>query len=162
MGIHFFKNAAFGGDWIFQKKIVNINWLNELLPSNPPLSTMRVITWYFYISYDMISNYFIFILNMIDCYNFLLTLIFILYQNQPTTTTHNTYHFSSSWSLSNQGQGATIPENIQPNDLRISQYIRPLSSVLRLGRSNANTDHSSVLFDVDMSTGIIKEGRNHC
>ena len=79
------------------------------------------------------------------------------------TTTHNiqqqhtNYIYSSSWSLSNQG----TPENIQPNDLRISQYIRPLSSVLRLGRTNANTDHSSVLFDVDMSTGIIKEGQYH-
>ena len=23
MGIHFFKNAAFGGDWILQEKMVN-------------------------------------------------------------------------------------------------------------------------------------------
>jgi hypothetical protein len=44
MGIHFFKNAAKGGDWILQEKINNAKWVNDLLPANPPLSTMRVIT----------------------------------------------------------------------------------------------------------------------
>ena len=33
-----------------------------------------------------------------------------------------------------------------------------LSSVLRLGRSGAMTDHSSVLFNVDISTGTVGQG----
>eukprot|EP01033_Poteriospumella_lacustris_P000995 gene995-718_t len=44
MGIHFYRNAAFGGDWILQERLQNAAWLNALLPANAPLSTMRVIT----------------------------------------------------------------------------------------------------------------------
>jgi hypothetical protein len=70
MGIHFFKvskirpsvwtasaneyfgnatgvceqNATIGGDWIIQEKLTNADWLNELLPENAPLSTLRIIT----------------------------------------------------------------------------------------------------------------------
>jgi len=33
--------------------------------------------------------------------------------------------------------------------------------VIRLGRNGASTDHSSVLFDVDISTGVIGEGRSN-
>jgi hypothetical protein len=32
------------GDWIIQERLQNDDWLNALLPSNAPLSTMRVIT----------------------------------------------------------------------------------------------------------------------
>ena len=45
MGIHFYKNATKGGDWILQKKIHNDVWLNKLLPKVAPLSTMRIITF---------------------------------------------------------------------------------------------------------------------
>jgi hypothetical protein len=38
------------------------------------------------------------------------------------------------------------------------KYIKALSGVLRLGRAGASTDHSSVLFDVDISTGELKRG----
>lgn len=33
------------------------------------------------------------------------------------------------------------------------KYVRAESGLLRLGRANASTDHSSILFDVDISTG---------
>ena len=102
LGIHFFRNAAFGGDWILQENIKNAAWLNLLLPTDPPLSTMRVIT-------------------------------------------------TSSWALDNAGQ----PEGVVEQDPRFNQYVRALSSVLRLGRSAALTDHSSILFDVDIATGAI-------
>ena len=36
--------------------------------------------------------------------------------------------------------------------------MKPLSSVLRLGRANALTDHSSIMFNVDKETGIITNG----
>ena len=79
-----------------------------LLPSNPPLSTMRVIT-------------------------------------------------TSSWSTMRTGQ----PQEIIEDDIRINDYITALSSVLRLGRMNASTDHSSILFDVDITTGEIKQGNTN-
>lgn len=98
-------SIAFEGDWIIQKKIKNAAWLNNLLPTNPPLSTMRVIT-------------------------------------------------TSTWSLNREWQ----PTNVIQDDPRIEEYVSALSSVLRLGRANASTDHSSILFDVNISTGEIKSG----
>jgi len=44
MGIHFFKNATVGGDWIIQERIYNSNFVNSMLPENAPLSTFRIIT----------------------------------------------------------------------------------------------------------------------
>lgn len=44
MGLHFFKNATAGGDWIIQERLDNDAFVNSLLPDNAPLSTMRVIS----------------------------------------------------------------------------------------------------------------------
>lgn len=44
MGIFFYKNACFGGDWIIQETLSNADWLKSLLPIQSPLSTMRIIT----------------------------------------------------------------------------------------------------------------------
>mmetsp|Transcript_34387 Transcript_34387/g.51043 ORF Transcript_34387/g.51043 Transcript_34387/m.51043 type:complete len:449 (-) Transcript_34387:187-1533(-) len=44
MGIHFYKNATDGGDWIIQERILNSAWVSSLLPQKAPLSTFRVIT----------------------------------------------------------------------------------------------------------------------
>ncbi|KAL7546494.1 hypothetical protein ACHAWF_009831 [Thalassiosira exigua] len=44
MGIHFYKNATDGGDWIVQERILNGEWVRKHLPENAPLSTFRVIT----------------------------------------------------------------------------------------------------------------------
>jgi len=44
MGIHFFKNALSGGDWIIQKSIKNSEFLQTMLPDNAPLSTIRIVT----------------------------------------------------------------------------------------------------------------------
>jgi hypothetical protein len=44
MGIHMFKNATEGGDWILQERLTNCDELQELLPADAPLSTFRVIT----------------------------------------------------------------------------------------------------------------------
>lgn len=89
MGIHMFKSASAGGDFIIQKKFANSAFVNSMLPSNAPLSTLRVIT-------------------------------------------------------------ACGPE---PGDQPTA-----LSCVFRAGRAGAATDHSSVLFDVDMASGTIKDG----
>lgn len=37
-------------------------------------------------------------------------------------------------------------------------FIEALSCVFRAGRQGASTDHSSILFDVDINSGTIKEG----
>merc|ERR1712048_40156 len=44
MGIHLFKNAVHGGDWILQERLYNCEELQALLPKDAPLSTFRVIT----------------------------------------------------------------------------------------------------------------------
>ena len=105
MGIHFFQNAAHGGDWILQERLENADWLNALLPANAPLSTMRVIT-------------------------------------------------TSTWAL-RQTETATS------TTAQAEEYVRAESGLLRLGRANASTDHSSVLFDVDIATGEIRQGTSN-
>ena len=44
MGIHFFKNALEGGDWIIQEVMANEDFVANLLPPGAPLSTFRVMT----------------------------------------------------------------------------------------------------------------------
>lgn len=106
LGIYFYKNAVYGGDWIIQERIYNNDFVNTLLPNdNPPLSTFRIIT----------------------C--------------------------SKSCYMNNNNESSTTSTNNNNNDMII-----PLSCVFRAGRANALTDHSSILFDVDMNTGIIKGG----
>jgi hypothetical protein len=96
MGIHFYKNAVAGGDWIIQSTIANSEWVSTLLPKSAPLSTFRVIT-------------------------------------------------QSRASLD-------ISKKASVSD------IKALSCVFRAGREGADTDHSSILFDVDVNTGLIKGG----
>mmetsp|Transcript_68540 Transcript_68540/g.164613 ORF Transcript_68540/g.164613 Transcript_68540/m.164613 type:complete len:418 (-) Transcript_68540:161-1414(-) len=91
LAIHFFKNAASGGDWILQKALSNDDFLTSLLPENAPLSTIRVIT-------------------------------------------------------------------ASKGGLEGEKGVKVLSCVLRAGRANAKTDHSSVMFNVDVATGEIREG----
>jgi hypothetical protein len=119
MGIHFFRNAAHGGDWILQERLENAEWLNALLPGNAPLSTMRVIT-------------------------------------------------TSTWGLTqgldtdnSQSQGVGVVGGHPTAQDRAEDYVRAESGVLRLGRANASTDHSSVLFDVDIRSGVIQQGTSN-
>jgi hypothetical protein len=106
MGIHFYKNAVHGGDWIIQTKLSNDAFVRSLLPASSPLSILRVIT-------------------------------------------------SSRGGLrqgSTSGASAPLAGDVQQSD------VAALSCVFRAGRDNALTDHSSILFDVDMSTGTILKG----
>jgi hypothetical protein len=96
MGIHFYKNAVQGGDWIIQKTISNSAWVSTLLPHPAPLSTFRVIT-------------------------------------------------QSKCSLD-------VKSPPRAHD------ITALSCVFRAGRQGAATDHDSILFNVDVKTGLILGG----
>jgi hypothetical protein len=96
MGIHFYRNATNGGDWIIQEKIANSDWVSTLLPPTAPLSTFRVIT-----------------------------------QSRASID---------------------VAKPPQVND------ITALSCVFRAGRAGAATDHDSILFDVDVKTGLIQGG----
>lgn len=119
MGIHFYKNASFGGDWILQAKLKNAPWLNALLPENAPLSTMRVIT-------------------------------------TSTFTINEKFISASRIKAENSDEsGADVAGDSSANhdETTAKEVIRPESAVLRLGRMNASTDHSSILFDVDIKTG---------
>jgi|ERR1712086_83234 len=105
MGIHFYKNAIHGGDWIIQKRLSNDDFVQSLLPEQCPLSTIRVIT-------------------------------------------------SSRGGLRQgmSGKSAPLPGSPQLED------VTALSCVFRAGREHALTDHSSILFDVDLETGTILKG----
>jgi hypothetical protein len=96
MGIHFYKNATEGGDWIIQNVIQNSDWVSTLLPKNSPLSTFRIIT----------------------C------------------------------------SRASIDMDAAP----LASDVTALSCVFRAGREGALTDHDSILFDVDVKTGLILGG----
>ena len=96
MGIHFYKNATAGGDWIIQETISNSDWVSTLLPKNAPLSTFRVIT-----------------------------------QSRAS---------------------------INVDEVPQLEDITALSCVFRAGRQGAATDHDSILFDVDVKTGLILGG----
>lgn len=98
MGIHFFSNAAIGGDWIIQEKLNNAQSIAAMLPANAPLSTFRVI--------------------------------------------------SASDASLQRNKGESITED----------SIQCLSCVFRAGLANKPTDHSSVLFDVDMKAACVRKG----
>jgi hypothetical protein len=152
MGIHFYRNAAYGGDWIIQDRLQNAPWLNALLPQNAPLSTMRVIT----------------------TSSFTLSAEYPLRQNRELLN-------KSSLSLEDEDEtddaimvgnerrlgrgeglltehGSERSSPVQEDAGDFAQYINAESAVLRLGRMHAQTDHSSILFDVDVATGIIQGG----
>jgi hypothetical protein len=96
LGIHFYKNATDGGDWIIQERILNGEWVKCHLPENAPLSTFRVIT---------------------------------------------------------QSRGALdVRKKSNVDD------VTALSCVFRAGRMGAQTDHDSILFDVDVKTGKVLGG----
>lgn len=133
MGIFFYHNASHGGDWILQKRLTNSAWLNKLLPHNAPLSTMRVITS---------SSY-------------------TLPEHPELRKAHSSATALTERFVAGAGMSDTAIADDGDTPLIVPEaktVIRAESAVLRLGRSNAVTDHSSVLFDVDISTGIIKEG----
>lgn len=44
MGLHFFKNAQHGGNWIIQERLTNSQTISKWLPNSAPLSTFRIIT----------------------------------------------------------------------------------------------------------------------
>ena len=44
LGIHFFKNAMSGGDWLIQETMSNADSVARFLPRDAPLSTFRVMT----------------------------------------------------------------------------------------------------------------------
>uniref|UniRef100_A0A7S3NHN2 Alpha-L-glutamate ligase-related protein ATP-grasp domain-containing protein n=1 Tax=Aureoumbra lagunensis TaxID=44058 RepID=A0A7S3NHN2_9STRA len=97
LGIHFFKNALNGGDWIIQEVMENHDDVAKLLPNDAPLSTFRVMT------------------------------------------ASNMYRIGEA-------------RKTEKED------VFPLSCVFRAGRAGASTDHSSILFDVDLKTGTIGRG----
>lgn len=140
LGIYFYKNAVHGGDWIMQSRLDNAPWLNKMLPSPAPLSTMRVIT------------------------------------SSSWTMKKHGHKFSTSQYRKYDRTGGVVEDptggakfnhgskskNIDAKLLKeAGKYIDARSAVLRLGRAGASTDHSSVLFDVDINTGKILSGTSN-
>lgn len=174
MGIHFYRNAAFGGEWIIQEKLLNAPWLNELLPHNAPLSTMRVITTSTYsVSEEFPKKKEQNVKKVVSSSG--INNLDILFEKVDTTTSNAspiasspdkvdsslTSSLTSKSSDEYQNQESKLGVDVSDKDDLLCQarkYINAESGVLRLGRMNANTDHSSILFDVNLQTGEIKPG----
>ena len=200
MGIHFYKNATCGGDWILQEKFRNAEWLNRLLPLNSPLSTMRVITSSrLGLSRHMIAS--------ADNYNTYTSESLDIGQGAPegdvevwkdvpgrscssspggpleatirapespgaaATDIDNTASSSESVAATDGistpvracpvGEGPGSSRTKGHRDAFVRHNIKAMSAVLRLGRAGAATDHSSVLFDVDLATGRVLQGMSN-
>ena len=113
LGIHFFQNAAHGGDWILQPRLENSAFLCSLLPACAPLSTLRVIT----------------------------------------ASTAGLQHDTARRLAYTNGcpvSGAALQE--------AEGHVQALSCVFRAGMGGAETDHSSILFNVDLATGVVGGG----
>lgn len=186
MGIFFYKNAAHGGDWILQERMHNAAWLCALLPPNAPLSTMRVITTSTWAlgknsnGIESISTPYYDETVSDDDVGSPDPLAEEKEERGPgaaaaaagggrTATWIDSPcgkksprggAASSSSSTTSSASSSTAPKRgVFKKDLaRASEFVTARSAVLRLGRAGAATDHSSILFDVDMATGVIKEG----
>ncbi len=153
MGIHFYRNAAFGGEWIIQEKLQNVEWLNDLLPHNAPLSTMRVITTSTYTISDEFPKKKEQQVKKVVSSSGINNLDILFEKVDGTTSSQNTNLTTEAT------DDATNENNTDMNGLtQARSFIHAESGVLRLGRMNANTDHSSILFDVDLKSGLVKPG----
>ncbi|RYY84068.1 hypothetical protein EON63_09945 [archaeon] len=209
MGIHIFSNASHGGDYILQPILHNAPWLTTLLPSNPPLSTMRVITTSTYTLseeymqhkerslYSSIHNE---MMRDDEGDGYCASVSVGMGGNGegyevgmgagavgmesngvvgrvPGSTTEKSTSFAARNITTdphltyNMGRVAGMGDGNDDGDgdgdkcnrlgggehsdgvQAIHKYIEGRCAVLRLGREGAKTDHSSVLFDVDMQTG---------
>jgi hypothetical protein len=253
MGIHFYKNAYYGGNYIIQEKLNNASWLNELLPKNAPLSTMRIITTSTYpLSKDFSEKKLQRLLteeqnleekeqreqmeeenhlkgehsnlhnnnnnnnnnganhphsgttsdgkNYSFCTQNTSTSVTedgwkiggetgsldefhsprgrIAHHNNHNNTNNNHHHNENNEQITpirrppngTTGSNAHSPSSLSSTayshnqltaeeEKEIDQFIRAETAVLRLGRMNAETDHSSILFNVNLSSGEIEPGQ---
>ena len=134
LGIHFFKNAVHGGDWNFQERLHNAKWLNKMLPTPAPLSTMRVITSS---SWTMGKH-----------------------GHKVKEAKYRVYNRAGEV-VEDETMGTVFNLDKQGSLAEAEKYIGARSAVLRLGRAGAATDHSSVLFDVDINTGKVLQGTSN-
>ena len=185
MGIYFFDNAVHGGDYILQAELQNADWLATLLPSRAPLSTLRIITsssWTmarfghkiekkeFKSALALGANDFRDPQKNKHCDSRTGN---TCEQNEGPASAFE-LQSSSANILRNRKKRENVPgkpgskdemfstdqyENI--SSAEAAKYVTARSAVLRLGRAGASTDHSSVLFDVDIASGAIREGRSN-
>eukprot|EP01031_Cornospumella_fuschlensis_P025835 gene25835-31201_t len=168
MGIHIFSNASHGGDYILQPILHNAKWLAALLPANPPLSTMRVITTSTYtLSEEYMQNKERSLRAMMkddeldgDGDGVGLGLhaegdVGKMPASAASGATANMIGGVDSGANNREVNQTPVRGDVAE---AVGKYIEGRCAVLRLGRAGAKTDHSSVLFDVDMQTGEIRQG----
>ena len=215
------QNAANGGEWILQERMLNAPWLSQLLPHNSPLSTMRIITtstWSLHNQLNMISyqkdstddeptttatdtttttitdisdagatkvidnkngemkkNSSSMnmkqskanedeILTPIskDTKQVVSEMLDTIVTNAVSTTSTTNQKLNNKQKIETKTEKIETNTNNDKDEDDVNKYIKAVSCVLRLGRADAKTDHSSVLFDVDMPTGRIHIGTtNH-
>lgn len=159
MGVHFYHNAAHGGDWIIQQKLENGPSLAAMLPRDAPLSTLRIITS---------SNW------TVDSAAKAATAATTA---AAAGTADSATAGAATGAATGAGAGAGSGTGAQQQQAQAQQQpsdgvesgaasdcmealgsIQALSCVFRAGRAGAATDHQSILFDVDLASGVIKCG----
>ncbi|CAB9501187.1 expressed unknown protein [Seminavis robusta] len=71
------------------------------------------------------------------------------------------YEMENKWTFLEEGVKRGVPVSpylTAPGFVATVQDVKSLSCVFRAGRAGADTDHSSILFDVDVTTGLIRGG----
>lgn len=110
LGLHTFTNAACGGDWILQAWLRNGETIARLLPSEAPLSTLRLVS-----------------ASRACC-----------------------KRDGGVGSGGAHGKGRANEDDVSV-----------LSGCFRAGREGATTDHSCVMFDLDLVSGILKNATSN-
>jgi len=136
MGIHMFSNfcnADGTGEWIIQPRMRNSEFIASLLPADAPLSTLRVIT---------ASSYW-------------------LRQQRQLNAGAAASSGRSEAGASSRGSAsgaAAMPTAASATHAPVEEDYRAFTVVFRAGLAGASTDHKSICFDVDASTGEIRRG----
>ena len=144
LGIHFFKSATDGGDWIIQEVMRNHSSVGQFLPKDAPLSTFRIMTGS---RLGMKSK------AGVDS------------SSSTTTTTTGSNGKSKKGgkknNSSNGGGGSSETKDNAATSDSSNDDIFAFSCVFRAGRSGGLTDHNSVLFDVDVPNKKIGVGTSN-
>jgi len=145
LGIHFFKSATDGGDWIIQEVMRNHASVGQFLPKDAPLSTFRIMTGSRLGMKPAAGG---------DSRN----------NSSSASASINggaTNGKSKKGAKKNSGKGGDTSSNSGGSGGGDDDDIFAFSCVFRAGRSGGLTDHNSVLFDVDVPSKQLGVGTSN-
>lgn len=142
MGVKMFRNALHGGDWIINERLDNADSIAALLPADAPLSTLRVMTS---------SRHWV----AAGCSGKAHAGAGVAAAGDKSSTGTASVSVSESDDVSSSAGSTATDADADAATASRMACVQAMSCVFRAGRSGALTDHKSVLFDVDLRTGVI-------